>query len=308
MSSDKKVYLDELVQDLKLELLNGIDFREKIIEKQDINRPGIQFTGYFKHYDPDRIQIIGFVESEYLNTLDDEKRDHIYTEFLKEDIPGIIFCRGIKPEQVFLRKATEMNIPVFMTDKITTRFMSDIIRWLNVKLAPSITIHGCLADVYGVGVFIQGESGIGKSEALLELIKRGHRLIADDAVEIKKVSDETLFGQAPELTRDFMEIRGIGIVDMKALYGFQVVKESQNIDLVITLEEWKKEKIYDRMGMEEKKIDILGNKITHYEIPIRPGRNLAVIIEAAAVICRQRKLGYNSVEGFLERQKNMMRR
>ena len=308
MSNDKKVYLNELVKDLKLELLNGVDYSERIIERQDINRPGIQFAGYFEYYDSDRIQIIGFVESEYLNTLDVETRDNTYTQFMRDGIPGIIFCRGIKPDQMFLQKASEKKIPVFMTQTSTTRFMSEIIRWLNVKLAPSITIHGCLADVYGVGVFIQGESGIGKSEALLELIKRGHRLIADDAVEIKKVSDETLFGQAPELTRDFMEIRGIGIVDMKALYGFHIIKESQNIDLVITLEEWKKDKVYDRMGMEEKKIEILGNKITHYEIPIRPGRNLAVIIEAAAVICRQRKLGYNSVEGFLERQQNILRR
>jgi HPr kinase/phosphorylase len=308
MDNYKGVPLGELAEDLDLKLLNDVDYNQKIISKQDINRPGIQLTGYFEHYDSDRIQIIGFVESEFMCSLDREKKESIYNEFMREDIPGIIFCRGLIPDNLFLEKASQKNVPVFSSDVITTRFMSEIIRWLNVKLAPCITIHGCLADVYGVGVFIQGESGIGKSEALLELIKRGHRLIADDAVEIRKVSDETLYGQAPEMIRDFMEIRGIGIVDMRALYGYQIIKESQNIDLVITLEEWSKDKVYDRMGLDEKTTEILGNKVTHYEIPIRPGRNLAVIIEAAAVICRQRKLGYNSVEAFLQRQQSIKNR
>lgn len=306
--SEKKVLLSELVEDLNLVLLNDIEYDKRVIERQDINRPGIQLTGYFKHYDSDRIQIIGFVESDYLETLEIEMRQKICEKFITSDIPAIIFCRGLVADEMFLKIANEKKVPIFSTPVITTRFMSEIIMWLNVKLAPCITIHGCLADVYGVGVFIRGESGIGKSEALLELIKRGHRLIADDAVEIRKVSDETLYGQAPELTKDFMEIRGIGIVDIRTLYGFQVIKESQNIDVVITLEEWDKNKVYDRMGLDEKHIEILENKVVNYEIPVRPGRNLAVIIEAAAVIYRQRKLGHNSVETFIERQHGILKK
>lgn len=303
MNCTEKVFLSRLVKDLNLELVNKeVDYSQRPIENQDINRPGIEFTGYFQHYESERVQIIGFVEWDYLKTLDDERREVIYTEFFRENIPCVIFCRSLVPDEMFLKKANEINVPVFSTDEITTRFMSDIIRWLNVELAPCITIHGCLADVYGVGVFIKGESGIGKSEALLELIKRGHRLIADDAVEIRKVSEYTLYGMAPALTRDFMEIRGVGIVDIKALYGYHAIKESQNIDLVVTLEEWSKDKVYDRMGVVEKHIEILGNKVVNYEIPIRPGRNVAVIIEAAAVICRQRKSGYNSIDVFFERR------
>lgn len=299
----KKVLLSKMVSDLKLKLLVDIDYKQREITSQDINRPGIQLTGFFEHYESNRVQILGFVENEYLKQSDDTKRKSVYEKLLVPTVPCIVFCRGMQPDELFLDIAKRNNVPVFSVDAATTAFMSKIIRWLSVNLAPEVTIHGCLVDVYGVGLFIRGESGIGKSEAVLELIRRGHRLVADDAVEIHKVSDDTLYGKAPDLTRDFIEIRGIGIVDVKSLYGFEVIKETQNIDVVVTLEEWDKERVYDRIGMEDKYTEILGNQIPHYTIPVRPGRNLAVIIEAVAVNYRQKRSGYNSVEVFLERSK-----
>ena len=205
--------------------------------------------------------------------------------------------------------AEEANIPVFNTEKKTAQFTAEIIRWLNVELAPCISIHGVLVDVYGVGVLIMGESGIGKSEAALELIKRGHRLVSDDVVEIRKVSDATLVGTAPDITRHFIELRGIGIVDVKTLYGVQSVRETQNIDLVITLEDWDKDKKYDRLGMEEEYTEFLGNKIVCHQLPIRPGRNLAIIVETAAINYRQKKMGYNAAQELYKRvQRNLTKK
>ena len=205
--------------------------------------------------------------------------------------------------------AEEANIPVFNTEKKTSEFTAEIIRWLNVQLAPCISIHGVLVDVYGVGVLIMGESGIGKSEAALELIKRGHRLVSDDVVEIRKVSDETLVGTAPDITRHFIELRGIGIVDVKTLYGVQSVRATQNIDLVITLEDWDKEKKYDRLGLEEEYTEFLGNKVVCHQLPIRPGRNLAIIVETAAINYRQKKMGYNAAQELYKRvQQNLAKK
>lgn len=210
---------------------------------------------------------------------------------------------------MLLEMAEEANIPVFNTEKKTAQFTAEIIRWLNVELAPCISIHGVLVDVYGVGVLIMGESGIGKSEAALELIKRGHRLVSDDVVEIRKVSDATLVGTAPDITRHFIELRGIGIVDVKTLYGVQSVRETQNIDLVITLEDWDKDKKYDRLGMEEEYTEFLGNKIVCHQLPIRPGRNLAIIVETAAINYRQKKMGYNAAQELYKRvQRNLTKK
>jgi len=301
MYSKQKVLISDLVKSLHLEVLTRFDYSKKEINNADINRPGIQITGYFKHYDSDRVQIIGFVEADYMNELDEKKKECIYRRLLNSKVPGVIFCRSIQPDELFIQIADSVGVPVFKTDKATTAFMSEIIKWLSVKLAPVCTIHGCLADVYGTGVLITGESGIGKSEAVLELIKRGHRLISDDAVEIHKVSDSKLYGNAPKVVQDYLEIRGIGIVDVKLLYGIQAIKETQDIDVVVTLEEWDKNKEYDRLGEEENYIEILGNKVMSYRIPIRPGRNLAVILEAVAINWRSRMLGYNAVKSFLSR-------
>ena len=275
----------------------------------DVNRPALQLSGYFKHFEQSRVQIIGTVEYTYLQQLDEEKREKIYSEFMGYDIPCVIFCRDLRPDDSFLKIAEEKNIPVLGTKRSTSEFMAELIYCLNEQLAPCITIHGVLVDVYGEGVLIMGESGIGKSEAALELIKRGHRLVSDDVVEIRRVSDETLVGTAPDITRHFIELRGIGIVDVKALFGVLSVRETQNIDLVITLEEWNKNKEYDRLGLEEEYTEFLGNKVVCHHLPIRPGRNLAIIVETAAVNHRQKQMGYNAAQELYKRvQQNLIKK
>jgi HPr kinase/phosphorylase len=215
----------------------------------------------------------------------------------------------MEPDEDILEVANKHGVPIFQTEKTTSSFMAEIIRWLNVQLAPTISIHGVLVDVYGEGLLIMGESGIGKSEAALELIKRGHRLVTDDVVEIRKVSDDTLIGTAPDITRHFIELRGIGIVDVKTLFGVESVKETQSIDLVIKLEDWDKEKEYDRLGLEEEYTEFLGNKVVCHSIPIRPGRNLAIICESAAVNFRQKKMGYNAAKELYNRvQSNLAKK
>ena len=267
----------------------------------DVNRPALQLSGYFKHFEQSRVQIIGTVEYTYLQQLDEEKREKIYSEFMGYDIPCVIFCRDLRPDDSFLKIAEEKNIPVLGTKRSTSEFMAELIYCLNEQLAPCITIHGVLVDVYGEGLLIMGESGIGKSEAALELIKRGHRLVTDDVVEIRKINEHTLMGTSPEITRHFIELRGIGIIDVKTLYGVECVKEKQQIDLVIKLEDWKKEADYDRLGLEEEYAEYLGNKVVCHSLPIRPGRNLAVIVETAAVNHRQKKMGYNAAEELYKR-------
>ena len=278
-----------------------IDLTEKVITVPDINRPALQLTGYFDHFDSERVQIIGYVEYTYLQTLTEERKREVYQELLSYGIPCLIFTTEIRPDEELLRQAEKTDTPVFATDKKTSPFQAELIRWLNVELAPCISIHGVLVDVYGVGVLIMGESGIGKSEAALELIKRGHRLVADDVVEIRKVSDDTLVGTAPSITKHLIELRGIGIVDVKTLFGVQSVRETQTIDLVITLEEWAKDREYDRLGLEEDYTEFLGNKIVCHSIPIRPGRNLAVIVESASINHRQKQMGYNAAQELYRR-------
>ena len=231
----------------------------------------------------------------------EERRLEIYQKLLEHKVPCIIFSNELQPDESFLELAEKNDIPVFGTCKKTSSFMGELIRWLNVKLAPCISIHGVLVDVYGVGVLIMGESGIGKSEAALELIKRGHRLVTDDVVEIRKINEHTLTGTSPDITRYFIELRGIGIIDVKTLFGVECVKEKQNIDLVIKLEDWKKDNEYDRLGLEEEYTELLGNKVVCHSLPIRPGRNLAVICEAAAVNHRQKKMGYNAAQELYRR-------
>ena len=290
------VKLTAFVEKMKLENLTPEVSVSKIkISQPDINRPALQLTGYFEHFEETRIQVIGFVEYTYMqNNMSDEQKEEIYAQLFSYKVPCVVFCRDMMPDEIFLAKANEYQIPVFLSKKSTSAFMAEAIRWLNVKLAPFISVHGVLVDVYGEGVLITGESGIGKSEAALELIKRGHRLVTDDVVEIRKVSDETLIGTAPDITKHFIELRGIGIIDVKALFGASSVRETQNIDLVIKLEDWDKDKEYDRLGLEEEYIEYLGNKVVCHSIPIRPGRNLAIICESAAVNHRQKKMGYNA--------------
>lgn len=304
------VTLTEIVQKMNLKNLTpNVELVGKEVNIPDVNRPALQLAGFFEHFDSDRVQIIGYVEYTYLQTLTEERKTEIYEKMLKRKVPCVVFSRNLPPEESFLRIAQERDVPVFSTEKKTSSFMSELIRWLNVKLAPCISIHGVLVDVYGVGVLIMGESGIGKSEAALELIKRGHRLVTDDVVEIRKVSDETLVGSAPDITKHFIELRGIGIVDVKSMFGVQSVRETQNIDLVITLEDWSRDKEYDRLGLEEEYTEFLGNKVVCHSIPIRPGRNLAIIVESAAVNHRQKQMGYNAAQELYKRvQENLAKR
>ena len=249
------------------------------------------------------------MEFTYLKHMDREERIRCFETFISKKIPCVIFTTMTEPDEDMLGLARKHNVPVLCTERTTSNFMAEIIRWLTVQLAPCISIHGVLVDVYGEGVLIMGESGIGKSEAALELIKRGHRLVSDDVVEISKVSDETLVGRAPDITRHFIELRGIGIIDVKTLFGVEHVKNTQSIDLVIKLEEWNREKEYDRLGLKEEYTEILGNKVVCHSLPIRPGRNLAIIVEAAAVNHRQKKMGYNAAQELYNRvQANLARK
>ena len=304
------VKLSKVVEKLNLKNLTpDVDMTEKKVMVPDINRPALQLTGFFEHFAYERVQLIGCVEYTFLENMEEDEKEKIYDMLLSYKIPCIIFCRNLKPDDSLIEKANKANVPVFSTETPTSAFSAEIIRWLNVELAPCISIHGVLVDVYGVGVLIMGESGIGKSEAALELIKRGHRLVSDDVVEIRKVSDETLVGTAPDITRHFIELRGIGIVDVKMLYGVQSVRETQNIDLVITLEEWDRDKEYDRLGLEEQYTEFLGNKVVCHQLPIRPGRNLAIIVETAAINHRQKSMGYNAAQELYKRvQQNMTKR
>lgn len=303
------VSLKTIIEKMKLENLTPeIDVKKIRITQPDINRPALQLAGYFEHFEASRLQVIGFVEYTYMESFPQDKKEDMYREFLSFDIPGVVFCRELAPDPTFIKIAVEEKVPVFITKKSTSAFMAEIIRWLNVKLAPCISIHGVLVDVYGVGVLITGESGIGKSETAIELIKRGHRLVSDDVVEIRRVSDETLIGSAPDITKHFIEMRGVGIIDVKTLYGVSSVKETQNIDLVIKLEDWDKDKEYDRLGLEEEYTEYLGNKVVCHRIPIRPGRNLAVICESAAVNHRQKAMGYNAAQELYNRVQNSLAR
>lgn len=306
---ENSVALEKLAEKMKLKNMTPqIDLAGKKIVTSEINRPALQLTGYFDHFYSERVQIIGYVEYTYLENLPREKKLPIYEKFLSYHVPCVIYTTMTEPDQDMLRLAEKYEVPIFITKTTTSSFMAEVIRWLNVELAPCISIHGVLVDVYGEGILIMGESGIGKSEAALELIKRGHRLVTDDVVEIRKVSDETLIGSAPDITRHFIELRGIGIIDVKTLFGVESVKNTQSIDLVIKLEEWDRDKEYDRLGLEEEYTEFLGNKVVCHSLPIRPGRNLAVIVESAAVNHRQKKMGYNAAQELYNRVQNSLKK
>ncbi|MCR5674544.1 MAG: HPr(Ser) kinase/phosphatase [Lachnospiraceae bacterium] len=296
------ISLAKIIEKLNLsQLTSEVDIDQIRITQADINRPALQLAGYFEHFDATRLQIIGFVEYSFMESLEEKEKELSFRRLLSFDIPGIVFCRGLIPDPLFLEIAEEEQVPVLSTDMTTSAFTSEVIRWLNVQLAPRIRIHGVLVDVYGVGLLITGESGIGKSEAALELVKRGHRLVSDDVVEIRKVSEATLVGSAPDITKHFIELRGIGIIDVKMLFGASCVRETQNIDIVIKLEDWDKDKEYDRMGLDEEYTEYLGNRLVMHRIPIRPGRNLAIICESAAVNHRQKQMGYNAAQELYRR-------
>ncbi len=303
------VELVRLIEKMNLENCTPeIDIKSIKIAQPDVNRPALQLAGFFDYFDAERVQVIGHVENAYMDRMEMDQKLRIMSKLMEHRVPCIIFCRNMEIHEDIINMATEKGVPLLRTGKTTSSFMAEVIRWLNVELAPRITIHGGLVDVYGEGILIMGESGIGKSEAALELIKRGHRLVTDDVVEIKKVSDDTLIGTSPDITRHFIELRGIGIIDVKTLFGVESVKNTQAIDLVIKLEEWNRDKQYDRLGLEEQYIEFLGNRVVCHSIPIRPGRNLAVICEAAAVNFRQKKMGYNAAQELYNRVTNSIKK
>ena len=304
------VTITELIDKLGLKNMTPeLDTDSIMLVHPDVNRPALQLTGFFDHFDQDRVQIIGYVEHAFLETLTPERRREVYEKLIASKIPCLLYSRGMTPGESVLELCSYYGVPCMVSDKKTSDLMAEVIRWLNVKLAPMISIHGVLVDVFGEGVLIMGESGIGKSEAALELIRRGHRLVSDDVVQLRKVSDATLVGSAPDITRHFIELRGIGIINVKTLFGVECVKDTQSVDLVIKLEEWDRDKEYDRMGLNEEYIEYLGNKVVCHSLPIRPGRNLAVIVEAAAVNHRQKKMGYNAAEELYKRvQDNITRK
>lgn len=278
-----------------------LDLNEHYVLIADVNRPALQLNGFYEHFEEDRVQLIGMVEQAYLSKMTREERIKNYRELLFRNIPCLIFCRGFEPEPELIDVATERGIPLLGTDRATSNFMSDLIYNLQLELAPCTTIHGVLMDVYGEGLLITGESGIGKSEAALELIRRGHRLVADDVVEIRQTNENQLTGTALDITKYLIELRGIGIIDVKSLFGVESIRERQKIDFVIKLEDWKKDNDYDRLGLEDQYMEILGKKVVCHSLPIRPGRNLAVICETAAVNNRQKKMGYNAAQELYRR-------
>ena len=297
--TSKSVALTTIIKEFNLDTIYAPSTLDSImISRPEVNRPGLPLAGFFDYFDPERIHIIGRVEAIYLAKCTPQERRDKLRAFMEKRPVCIIIARNIGPYPEMLEFAEEFQIPVLKTSVSTNSFISSIIASLNVHLAPTITRHGVLVEVYGEGILITGDSGIGKSETAIELIKRGHRLIADDAVEISKVSEKTLVGKAPEIIRHYMELRGIGIIDIRRIFGAGAVKETEKIELVINFEPWIEGKIYDRLGIETEYIDILGINVPYINVPVRPGRNLAVIMEIAAMNSRLKKMGYNTAEEF----------
>ena len=293
------VPLSQVVSQFDLEVAwRSTDYEKIQITVADVARPGLQFAGYFDHFEPMRLQVIGNVESSYLDKMTSAERTHVYDRIFSYKIPAIIAARNLVPGAECLQMAKKHNITILRTGASTSSIVSSIIAYLTRELAPRVTRHGVLMEIYGEGVLLIGESGIGKSETAVELIKRGHRLIADDAVEIKRVSSSTLIGIAPPLIRNYIELRGIGIINVANLYGAGAVKDSVSIDLVVDIVPWDTRQVYDRLGLEDHYYELLDVQIPLNTIPVTPGRNLAVILEVAAMNNRQRRTGYNAAQEF----------
>lgn len=303
---ERTVTLDKIIKSEHLEIVYmpeslGENGAKRIVSTTDVNRPGLPLLGFFDHFDESRIQIIGNVEMSFLMEKTSEERLRIFRELFSRQIPAIVITRSLPIPEELPVAAREYGIPVLQSNRPTSRFMSSLINFLNVELAPCITRHGVLVSVYGEGVLILGESGVGKSETAMELLKRGHRLIADDAVELRAVSDLTIVGSAPELIRYLIELRGIGLVDVRQIFGMGAVMDTSKIDFVVQLEAWDDSKHYDRLGLETETFEILDHKLPSVTIPVCPGRNLAIIIEVAAANNRQKRSGYNAAEEFNRR-------
>ncbi len=302
MQSKYPIPLSQVIREFQLETISLPEGGEDIqISSPELNRPGLALAGFHEMFEPNRIQLIGRMEHRYLSELSEAQRKTRVEKFFRLKPVAAVLTSNLPPFDEMVELAKTHHVPLLRTEERTSAFMASVISYLNTNLAPRITRHGVLVEVYGEGMLILGDSGIGKSETAIELVKRGHRLIADDAVEIKRVSAKTLVGTAPELIRHYIELRGIGIVDVRRLFGMGSVKETERIDLVINLETWDSEKMYDRFGLDEEHVNILGIDIPAITIPVHPGRNLAVVLEIAAMNHRQKKMGYNTAEEFNKR-------
>ena len=297
MPGKYSVKLSTIVKEHGLEPLHtSKDYETRLLTEADVNRPALQLAGFYNYFDPNRLQILGRVESTYLELKSDDERRQCFEELMKYDLSAVVVCHGARAFPECIEMAEKYDRNLFLTPEDTSDFMADVISSLHTHLAPRMTMHGVLVEVHGEGVLITGDSGIGKSETALELIKRGHKLVADDAVDIRRIGRDRLIGTAPELIRYYMELRGIGVVDVRHLYGVGAVKPEGDIDLVVSLEAGDDDKAYDRLGLTNETQEILGMTVPSITIPVRPGRNLAVILELAAMNNRQKKMGYNAAE------------
>ena len=307
MDDKNTVLLTKVIDEFKLDIIYAPEhLNEILISSAEVNRPGLPLTGFLDYFDPSRVEIIGNVEHIYLTQLSDEERKAHLIRFFSQKPIAVIVARSLPVHPEMVEIAKEYETPLLSTPQSTSSFIAALIASLNLSLAPRVTRHGVLVEVYGEGILMLGDSGVGKSETAIELIKRGHRLIADDAVEIKRVSAKTLVGTAPEIIRHYVELRGIGIIDVRRIFGMGAVKESEKIDLVLNMEQWIEGKMYDRFGLDSETINILGNEVPAITIPVRPGRNLAVIVEIAAMNNRLKKTGYNTAEEFNKKLMSMM--
>ncbi len=301
MVENRSVSLSTLVQEFGLQVVfASTDYASIRLTVEDVARPGLQLAGYFDHFEPVRLQVLGNVEMSYLERLTMEERRVVFDRLFAYKIPALLIARDMQPDEACLKMAERHNVSILRTHEATSTVISAIITYLKDALAPRITRHGVLMEVYGEGILLTGESGMGKSEAAVELVKRGHRLIADDAVEIRKISGKTLIGAAPEVIRNYVELRGIGIINVAKLFGMGAVKAENQIDLVVDIQPWDNTHAYDRLGLEQEQTELLGVSIPKYTIPITPGRNLAVILEVAAMKNRHWKMGYNAAMEFTE--------
>ncbi len=302
-SKDKKIEVKEIVEEFSLEVVAGQRGLTNEVYVSEIKRPGIELAGFWKYFSPERVQLLGKTELSFLQELNKSEREQRIKKFMNYDLNCVIVSRDLEIPEILVSKAQKRNIPLLKTKSITTRFLSELTTHLERVLSPEKNIHGVLVDIYGVGVLIMGESGIGKSETAVELLKRGHRLVADDIVNIKKIGEGELIGYSPEESRYFLELRGIGIINIRTLFGAGAVKDTSPINMVITLEPWAEAKRYDRLGLEDNYIEFFNVQVPEKIIPVKPGRNLAMVLEVAAMSGRMKSMGYNAARDYINKTK-----
>ncbi len=298
---EKCVSVNKIIERFSLEIITGQKGVDSCISVSEIKRPGIELTGFWEHFTPERVQLLGMTEISFLRGLEKDLLHKRIKKFMSYDLHCVIITRDLEIPDIIIKEAEKNDIPLLRTSTITTRFLSKLTTYLEKVLAPEKTVHGVLVEIYGIGVLIQGESGIGKSETALELVKRGHRLVADDIINIKKIGENELIGQAPEKSRYFLELRGIGIINVRTLFGAGAVNNNSPVDLLITMEPWQKGKSYDRLGLDNNQVEFLEVRIPEIIIPVKPGRNLAMVLEVAAMNSRMKNMGYNAAREFVSR-------